>query len=120
MRNTTRAISIKIAHSTAAQIKRWRDHGINVTTAVIACIRYGLSVRKPLELKCGRWKLVQIGLRLPENLLAGVDELAEQWSMSRSEVIDIMIQHTISDSIAGVSAQLTVFLPTITTLPQKR
>jgi hypothetical protein len=79
-----------------------------------------LSVRKPLELKCGRWKLVQIGLRLPENLLAGVDELAEQWSMSRSEVIDIMIQHTISDSIAGVSAQLTVFLPTITTLPQKR
>lgn len=119
MEMKTKLISIKIAHSTAAQIKWWSNQGINATTSVIACVRYGLSVGEPLPIKVKRWKLVQIGLRIPVDLLEAVDELAEQWSVSRSEAIDIMVQNAISDSIHGVSAPLTVFLPTVR-LPQKK
>ena len=113
MEMKTKLTSIKVAHSTAAQIKRWSDGGINVTTAVIACIRYGLSVadENPLTLLCQRDRLVQIGVRIPVDLLDQVDDLAEKRSESRSETVEALIQNTISDSIHGVSAPLSVFLP---------
>lgn len=115
MRTITKAISVKVDRRTADTLAWWRYHGINVTTAVIACLRYGLAVKNPLRPSYERGELEQIGLRLPVDLLKGVDALAEQWSASRSEVIDVLIQVTIVDGISGVRVPLTVFLPTPTT-----
>lgn len=114
MRTITKLISAKIDRRTGSVLTFWRDCGINVTTAVIACLRYGLAVENPLRPGYDRGELEQIGVRLPVDLLSGVDALAEQWSASRSEVIDVLIQVTIGDGIAGVRVPLTVFLPTPT------
>ncbi len=114
VRAITKAISVKIDRRTAATLTWWRDQGINVTTAVISCIRYGLAVKNPLRPSYDRGELEQIGLRIQIDLLKGVDTLAEQWSASRSEMIDVLIQVTIADGIAGVRVPLTVFLPTPT------
>lgn len=111
MRTITKLISVKIDRRTGSVLTFWRNKGINVTTAVIACLRYGLAVENPLRPGYDRDELEQIGVRLPVDLLAGVDALAERWSASRSEVIDVLIQVTVGDGIAGVRVPLTVFLP---------
>lgn len=108
----TKLVPIKVDHRTADGLTAWRDMGINVTTAIIGCIRYGLSIENPLRPSYEREELVQLGLRLPLDLVEGVDDLAKQWSASRAEVIDVLIQVAIVDGMAGAKVPLTVFLPT--------
>lgn len=110
----TRQVPIKVDHRTAEALTVWRDMGIAVTTAVIGCLRYGLSINNPLRPSYEREDLVQVGFRLPVDLVDGVDDLANKWSASRAEVIDVLIQVAIVDGVAGVKVPLTVFLPTPT------